>query len=223
MIKAPCRRCARGRGQGHPDPDRARPARPGPSSGDPARLQQFVWNLLTNAIKFTPKGGRVQVRLERVDSHIEVMVSDTGEGIKPEFLPHLFDRFRQADTDAAARRAGARAVDREPPGRAARRHRRGREPGNRPWRDVSGVLPDADRPSAHPCWPAGPASNGNALRPPDAKADGTKWRARAGRRRRGRGPPGVAGHPRIRRGRRSTRSARGRKSWFASLLIAPMC
>ncbi len=66
-------------------------------SGDPVRLQQVVWNLLSNAIKFTPRGGRVQVRLERVNSHVEVAVSDTGQGIPPEFLPHVFDRFRQAD------------------------------------------------------------------------------------------------------------------------------
>jgi PAS domain S-box-containing protein len=66
-------------------------------AGDPARLQQVVWNLLSNAIKFTPKGGRVQVRLERINSHIEIVVSDTGAGIKPEFLLHVFERFRQAD------------------------------------------------------------------------------------------------------------------------------
>lgn len=66
-------------------------------SGDPVRLQQVVWNLLSNAIKFTPKGGRVQVRLERVNSHLEIAVSDSGAGISPEFLPYVFDRFRQAD------------------------------------------------------------------------------------------------------------------------------
>jgi PAS domain S-box-containing protein len=65
--------------------------------GDPIRLQQVVWNLLSNAIKFTSRGGRVQVRLERVNSHVEIVVSDTGEGIAREFLPHVFDRFRQAD------------------------------------------------------------------------------------------------------------------------------
>jgi len=65
--------------------------------GDPIRLQQVVWNLLSNAIKFSPRGGRVQVRLERVNSHVEIIVSDTGQGIAPEFLPHVFDRFRQAD------------------------------------------------------------------------------------------------------------------------------
>jgi PAS domain S-box-containing protein len=69
----------------------------GPVSGDPERLQQVIWNLLSNAIKFTPKGGRVQVRLERVNSHVEITVSDTGQGISAEFLPHVFDRFRQAD------------------------------------------------------------------------------------------------------------------------------
>jgi signal transduction histidine kinase/ActR/RegA family two-component response regulator len=66
-------------------------------AGDPARLQQVVWNLLSNAIKFTPRSGRVQVRLERINSHIEIAVSDTGSGISPRFLPHVFDRFRQAD------------------------------------------------------------------------------------------------------------------------------
>ncbi len=69
----------------------------GPISGDPGRLQQVVLNLLSNAIKFTPKGGKVEVVLERVDSHVEIRVADTGVGIKPEFLPHLFERFRQAD------------------------------------------------------------------------------------------------------------------------------
>ncbi|MGI9105036.1 MAG: ATP-binding protein [Pyrinomonadaceae bacterium] len=66
-------------------------------SGDPDRLQQVAWNLISNAIKFTPRGGRVRVRLQHVESHIEVSVSDTGKGIMPEFLPHVFDRFRQAD------------------------------------------------------------------------------------------------------------------------------
>jgi CheY-like chemotaxis protein/anti-sigma regulatory factor (Ser/Thr protein kinase) len=69
----------------------------GPISGDFERLQQVVWNLLSNAIKFTPKGGRVQVVLERVNSHIEIRVSDNGKGIGPEFLPLIFDRFSQAE------------------------------------------------------------------------------------------------------------------------------
>ncbi len=67
-------------------------------SGDRERLQQVVWNLLSNAIKFTPRGGRVQVVVERVNSHIEVAVTDSGEGIEPEFLPHIFGRFVQADS-----------------------------------------------------------------------------------------------------------------------------
>jgi signal transduction histidine kinase/ActR/RegA family two-component response regulator len=67
-------------------------------SGDAARLQQIAWNLLSNAIKFTPEGGRVRVSLECVDSHIKLSVSDTGKGIDPAFLPHVFDRFRQADS-----------------------------------------------------------------------------------------------------------------------------
>jgi CheY-like chemotaxis protein len=70
--------------------------------GDGDRLQQVVWNLLSNAIKFTPEGGRIEVELKRVGSHAEVRVSDTGRGISPEFLPHVFDRFRQA-TGADAR------------------------------------------------------------------------------------------------------------------------
>ena len=68
----------------------------GPVSGDDSRLQQVFWNLLSNAIKFTPSGGLVEVRLSRVDSKVEISVSDTGEGIDPAFLPFAFDRFRQA-------------------------------------------------------------------------------------------------------------------------------
>jgi signal transduction histidine kinase len=77
-----------------------------PVSGDADRLQQVVWNLLSNAIKFTPKGGRVQVRLERVNSHVEIIVSDSGKGISAEFLPHVFDRFRQADSTSTRKHGG---------------------------------------------------------------------------------------------------------------------
>ncbi|HYP87068.1 MAG TPA: ATP-binding protein [Polyangiaceae bacterium] len=66
-------------------------------SGDAARLQQIVWNLLTNAVKFTPRGGHVQVSLRRDDSAVDLSVTDTGAGIAPEFLPYVFDRFRQQD------------------------------------------------------------------------------------------------------------------------------
>lgn len=69
----------------------------GSVSGDFGRLQQVLWNLLTNAVKFTPKSGRIHVLAERVNSHVEVSVTDTGEGITAEFLPHLFERFTQAD------------------------------------------------------------------------------------------------------------------------------
>ena len=69
----------------------------GQISGDADRLQQIVWNLLTNAVKFTPKGGRIQVKLQRIDSHVEIVVSDSGVGISNDFLPYVFDRFRQAD------------------------------------------------------------------------------------------------------------------------------
>ncbi|MBV9642051.1 MAG: PAS domain S-box protein [Verrucomicrobia bacterium] len=75
-------------------------------SGDVNRLQQVLWNLLSNAVKFTPKGGRVQVLLERIHSHLEISVIDTGEGIKPEFLPFVFDRFRQADASTTRRHSG---------------------------------------------------------------------------------------------------------------------
>jgi PAS domain S-box-containing protein len=78
----------------------------GPITGDPNRLQQVFWNLISNAIKFTSKGGRIQVLLERVNSHVEVSVIDTGLGIKPEFIPYVFDRFRQADSTTTRRYGG---------------------------------------------------------------------------------------------------------------------
>jgi signal transduction histidine kinase len=67
--------------------------------GDPARLQQVVTNVLVNAIKFTPSGGHVDIRLERQDADAKVTVSDTGRGIRPENLPYIFDPFRQGGTD----------------------------------------------------------------------------------------------------------------------------
>jgi PAS domain S-box-containing protein len=78
----------------------------GPLSADPGRLHQVVWNLLSNAIKFTPPEGRIHVRLERSDSHVEFTVQDSGPGIDPAFLPHVFDRFRQADASSTRRQGG---------------------------------------------------------------------------------------------------------------------
>jgi CheY-like chemotaxis protein/two-component sensor histidine kinase len=74
--------------------------------GDPNRLQQVMWNLLTNAVKFTPPGGVIQIVMERVNSHIEIVVQDSGVGISAEFLPHVFDRFRQADASTSRRHGG---------------------------------------------------------------------------------------------------------------------
>jgi len=75
-------------------------------TGDPDRLQQVVWNLLSNAVKFTSEGGRVEVTLGRVDPYIQISVRDTGCGISPEFMPYLFERYRQADASAARRKGG---------------------------------------------------------------------------------------------------------------------
>ncbi len=75
-------------------------------AGDASRLQQVVWNLLSNAIKFTPSGGRVEVRLERAGAHAQLKVSDTGCGFNSDFLPYIFDRFRQADGSSTRRHGG---------------------------------------------------------------------------------------------------------------------
>ena len=80
--------------------------RAGPVTGDPGRLQQIIWNLVMNAVKFTPKGGRIQVHLQRVNSHVEIVVSDTGQGIAPDVLPFIFDRFRQADSSSTRQHSG---------------------------------------------------------------------------------------------------------------------
>jgi PAS domain S-box-containing protein len=76
------------------------------TAGDSARLQQIAWNLLSNAIKFTPHGGRIEVRLEREGSDARVRVSDTGQGIRPDFLPHVFERFRQGDSSSTRTHGG---------------------------------------------------------------------------------------------------------------------
>jgi PAS domain S-box-containing protein len=81
-------------------------ARAGRLRGDPGRLQQVFWNLLTNAVKFTPSGGRIDVVMERVNSHVEISVEDSGLGIKSDFLAFVFDRFRQADSSTTRRHGG---------------------------------------------------------------------------------------------------------------------
>lgn len=84
----------------HQDP------REGKISGDPERLQQVIWNLLSNAIKFTPEGGRVEIRSRWLESSIEIVVLDTGQGISPEFLPYVFERFKQADVSTTRAHGG---------------------------------------------------------------------------------------------------------------------
>jgi signal transduction histidine kinase/CheY-like chemotaxis protein len=78
----------------------------GPVAGDPARLQQVVWNLLMNAVKFTPRGGRIELRLQRTGAQVQIVVSDTGKGIGAEMLPHVFERFRQADSSSTRAHGG---------------------------------------------------------------------------------------------------------------------
>ena len=75
-------------------------------AADPGRMQQVLWNLISNAIKFTPEGGTIEIHVTRRDRHVEVRVSDTGEGIPPDFLPYVFDRFRQADATTTRRVGG---------------------------------------------------------------------------------------------------------------------
>jgi len=79
----------------------------GPFNGDGERLKQVVWNLLINAIKFTPPEGMIEIRLERLEDKALLIVSDTGQGISPEFLPHIFDLFRQADNSSTPKQAGS--------------------------------------------------------------------------------------------------------------------
>jgi CheY-like chemotaxis protein/anti-sigma regulatory factor (Ser/Thr protein kinase) len=81
-------------------------ARVGAMRGDPDRLQQVVWNLLSNAVKFTPRGGWVELQLLRRGDDVELSVQDSGQGIAPELLPHVFDRFRQGDGSASRRQGG---------------------------------------------------------------------------------------------------------------------
>ena len=123
--------------------------RVGPVSGDPGRLQQVVWNLVSNAVKFTPKNGRVQVRLERVNSHVEIVVSDTGIG-HPAGLPAVRVRAvspGRGGHDAKDRRPRTRPGHRPPHRRNARRHGRGLERRRRARRDVPRAAAADDRAS----------------------------------------------------------------------------
>jgi signal transduction histidine kinase len=78
----------------------------GPIAADAGRMQQVVWNILSNAIKFTPSDGTVRIELARANAHIELRVSDTGVGISKDFMPHLFERFRQGDASSSRRYGG---------------------------------------------------------------------------------------------------------------------
>src|SRR5206468_12007130 len=78
----------------------------GTVAGDPVRLQQVVSNLLSNAVKFTPSGGRAEIRLELNTSELHIVVRDTGQGIRPDFLPHVFEPFRQAEAASRRREGG---------------------------------------------------------------------------------------------------------------------
>jgi PAS domain S-box-containing protein len=80
--------------------------RAGPISGDPERLQQIVWNLLANAVKFTPKGGRVHIALQRDHSNVQIVVTDNGAGIPPDYLPRVFDSFTQVDSSSSRKHGG---------------------------------------------------------------------------------------------------------------------
>jgi signal transduction histidine kinase len=75
-------------------------------SADPDRMQQVIWNLLSNAVKFTPEGGSVEISLRRVGAQAEMVVKDTGAGIDPDFLPHVFEHFRQADSTSTRKHGG---------------------------------------------------------------------------------------------------------------------
>ena len=110
----------------------------GPVSGDADRLQQIVWNLLSNAVKFTPAGGQIGVRLEREGANVTITVSDTGEGIEPEFLPFVFDRFRQFESGPARAswRSRSGVGDRAPSGGVARRNSQRRQSRKGAGRDL---------------------------------------------------------------------------------------
>jgi PAS domain S-box-containing protein len=115
--------------------------------GDADRLQQIIWNLLSNAIKFTPAGGSVRVATCALDGGFELTIVDSGIGIEPEFLPFVFDRFRQADTARTREHGGLGlgAVDRQAPGRSARRPGEHRQRRSRSRHDGAALVPARSR------------------------------------------------------------------------------
>ena len=178
------RDAGRGR-QRRPARDRASSRSTTPVSGDADRLQQIVWNLLSNAIKFTPRGGKVQLRLSRVNSHVEVTVSDTGRGICAGFPAVRLRAVPSGGRDllAGAWRSRPRAGDRQAAGRTARRHDLGDERRTGHRRDLHADAAADDRSST------ARAAERASRAPRTDRGDLTqraaaRWHSRAGRRRR---------------------------------------
>ena len=195
--------------------------------GDAERLQQVVWNLLSNAIKFTPNGGRIEVRLRTRADQVDLEVTDSGKGIAPEFLPYVFDRFRQADSSSTRTHGGLGL------GLAIVRHLVELHGGSvkaGSGGEGQGSTFAISLPVAGPAAEAGdiaPVPAATVSRRLGDRAAHPRWAARAGGRRRGRrarphrGDPARAGAPPRtppRRPRRRCRrpSANGRTSWSAT-------
>ena len=152
-------------------------------SGDAGRLQQVIWNLLENAIKFTPDGGRVDVFVESSTGHTEVRVVDTGQGISPDFLPHVFERFRQAnDATTAAHGLGSRAEHRPSARGAAWGNRARRQRGRGTRRHVyRSPADDGRRCSSGSGACVGRATNRALSHGARAASAAARWVARPGR------------------------------------------
>jgi signal transduction histidine kinase/ActR/RegA family two-component response regulator len=141
--------------------------RAGPIAGDAGRVQQIVWNLVSNAVKFTPHEGRVQIRLERVGSYAAIVVSDTGKGIDADLLPYVFDRFRQADSSSTRAHGGlgiGLALVKhlvELHGGAVAAESAGKDRGATfTVRLPLMIRPEPSRARAHPTWPSPPVGEG---------------------------------------------------------------